>query len=177
LFPEAEIFTRLERPEGLPAGMANAKRNTSFLQNIPLATSHHWHLPFSRQDASGYSGLRTRSADRHAFYPMNSMHDILKGNLGRSLGALCALDRLTAAWPVACGPAMARRGTVAGFEGGVLRIEVADAAWLDEMRGMRAVLERELARIAEVKLAGIHFELKQSGSPGRRTARTGRTER
>jgi hypothetical protein len=72
---------------------------------------------------------------------------------------------------------MARRGTVAGFEGGVLRIEVADAAWLDEMRGMRAVLERELARIAEVRLAGIHFELEQSGSPGRHPARTGRTER
>jgi hypothetical protein len=92
---------------------------------------------------------------------MESMRTMLRQTLGRSLNAMPALDRLAAAWPVACGPAMARRGIVAAFEGGVLRIEVADAAWLDEMCGMRSVLERELARIAEVKLAGIHFELKK----------------
>jgi predicted nucleic acid-binding Zn ribbon protein len=92
---------------------------------------------------------------------MNSMRDMLKGNLGRSLAAMSALDRLTAAWPVACGPAMARRATVAALEDGVLNIEVADAVWLDQMRGMNAVLARELSRIADVPLAGIHFELKK----------------
>lgn len=73
-----------------------------------------------------------------------------------------ALDRLTAAWQVACGAAMARRGVVQAFEGGVLRVEVEDPAWLEQMRGMQAVLEHEVARIADVKLAGIHFELKKS---------------
>jgi hypothetical protein len=103
---------------------------------------------------------------------MNSMRDILRGNLGRSLGSMSALDRLSVAWPVACGPAMARRGVVAGFEGGILRIEVSDPIWLDQMRAMQSVLQHELARIADVKLAGIHFELKHAGSSG-----TGRAAR
>ncbi len=89
------------------------------------------------------------------------MHDILKRDLGRSLGAMPALDRLTAAWPVACGPAMARRGAVRALEDGILRVEVTDAVWLDQMRGMSAVLQRELSRIADVPLAGIHFELEK----------------
>ena len=92
---------------------------------------------------------------------MDSMRDVLKRNLGRSLEALPELDRLAAAWPVACGKAMAERGELAGFAEGVVRIEVRDAAWLDQMRSMRAVLESELARIAGVKIAGIHFEVKQ----------------
>ena len=93
---------------------------------------------------------------------MDSMREILKKNLARSLEAMPELDRLTAAWPVACGPALARRGVLTSFEAGVLHIEVADAAWMEQMLGMRAVLEHELARIAKVKLAGIHFELKKS---------------
>jgi hypothetical protein len=31
---------------------------------------------------------------------------------------------------------------------------------MEQMQTMRTVLEHELARVAEVKLAGIHFELK-----------------
>jgi predicted nucleic acid-binding Zn ribbon protein len=91
---------------------------------------------------------------------MQNMREMLRSSLGRSLGTLAALDRLTAAWPVACGPALARRGEIVSFEDGVLRIVIADPAWMDQMRGMQAMLERELARIAEVKLGGIHFELK-----------------
>jgi hypothetical protein len=52
---------------------------------------------------------------------------------------------------------MARKGVVVGLEGGMLRIEVTDAAWMEQMMGMRSVLQRELGRIAEVKLGGIHF--------------------
>jgi hypothetical protein len=93
---------------------------------------------------------------------MENMRELLRSSLGRSLDALPALDRLTAAWPVACGPALARRGVLTSFEAGILQIEVADAAWMEQLLGMRAVLEHELARIAKVKLAGIHFELKKS---------------
>lgn len=93
---------------------------------------------------------------------MENMREMLRRSLGRSLQTLPPLDRLTAAWPVACGAAMARRGLVTGFANGVLHIEVLDPGWLDQMRGMQAVLEREVARVAEVKLAGIHFELKKS---------------
>jgi hypothetical protein len=67
------------------------------------------------------------------------------------------LDRLRAAWPVACGAAMARKGVVVGLEGAILRVEVTDPAWMEQMMGMRSVLQRDLGRIAEVKLGGIHF--------------------
>jgi len=92
---------------------------------------------------------------------MDSMRELLKKNLARSLDTLPAQDRLAAAWPVACGKAMADRGEIVGFEDGVVRIEVESAVWLDQMRSMRAVLESELAKIAGVKIAGIHFEVKR----------------
>jgi hypothetical protein len=40
------------------------------------------------------------------------------------------------------------------------------------MRSMQPVLERELARIAEVKLTGIHFEVQRSNTR-RAGSRTG----
>jgi predicted nucleic acid-binding Zn ribbon protein len=88
---------------------------------------------------------------------MESMREVLRESLGRSLRTMEPLDRLRVAWPVACGVAMARKGMVAGLENGVLWVEVADSAWLEQMTAMRAVLQNELARIAEVKLGGIHF--------------------
>ncbi len=91
---------------------------------------------------------------------MESIRQVLKRNLGRSLEALPAADRLRAAWPVACGKAMAGRGEIVSFEDGTVRVEVADSMWLDQMRSMDAVLERELAKIAGVKIAAIHFEVK-----------------
>jgi len=92
---------------------------------------------------------------------MDSMREMLKKNLARSLEALPVADRLAAAWPVACGKAMADRGEIVAFENGVVQVEVQDAVWLDQMRSMGAVLERELAKIAGVKIAGIHFEVKR----------------
>ena len=90
---------------------------------------------------------------------MQNMREMLRGSLGRSLSGMTALDRLTAAWPVACGQAVARKGHILSFEAGVLRVEVSDPAWMEQMLSMRGVLEHELARIAGVKLAGIHFQL------------------
>jgi len=91
---------------------------------------------------------------------MENMREMLKKNLARSLDALPEADRLTAAWPVACGKAMADRGEIVGLDSGMVLVEVQDAVWLDQMRSMGAGLERELARIAGVKIAGIHFEVK-----------------
>ena len=56
---------------------------------------------------------------------MEGMRDLLKNTLGQSLNALGDEDRLAAAWPVACGKAMAERGRVVGYEDGV----VAGARW------------------------------------------------
>ncbi len=89
---------------------------------------------------------------------MENMRQLLRSSLGRSLGTMPAFDRLAAAWPVACGPALARKGIPSRYEDGVLTVRVPDAAWLEQLEGMRPVLERELGRIAEVKLGGIHFE-------------------
>ena len=37
---------------------------------------------------------------------MEGMRGLLRGSLGRSLEAMQEVDRLAAAWPVACGSAM-----------------------------------------------------------------------
>jgi hypothetical protein len=95
---------------------------------------------------------------------MDNMRDLLKKNLGRSLETLPALDRLRAAWPVACGKAMADRGDIVGFDGGFVTVQVSDPMWLDQMRSMRAALGSELGKIAGVKIAGIHFEGKRFGA-------------
>lgn len=94
---------------------------------------------------------------------MEGMRDLLKGTLGRSLRSLQEEDRLAAAWPVACGKAMAERGTVVGYADGVVRVEVADEAWMRQMMSMRGQLTGALAQISRVKVTEIHFEMKRNG--------------
>jgi Dna[CI] antecedent, DciA len=91
---------------------------------------------------------------------MEGMRDLLKGALGRSLNRLQAEDRLAAAWPVACGRALAERGTVVGFTDGLVHVEVTDGAWLRQMMSMQGQLAAELERIAGIQVRGIHFEVK-----------------
>jgi Dna[CI] antecedent, DciA len=91
---------------------------------------------------------------------MEGMRDLLKGTLGRSLSKLQAEDKLAAAWPVACGRALAERGTVVGFADGLVRVEVTDGAWLRQMMSMQGQLAGEMGRIAGVQVRGIHFEVK-----------------
>ena len=61
---------------------------------------------------------------------MEGMRDLLRGSLGRSLKAMRPEDKLAAAWPVACGKAMAERGEVVGYVDGEVWIEVEDGTWL-----------------------------------------------
>lgn len=89
---------------------------------------------------------------------MQSMRDMLKQTLGRSLEGLGEIDRLQAAWPVACGRAVAARGLLTGYGSGTVEVEVIDSAWFDQFLSMRAGLERELARIAAVPVTAIHFK-------------------
>lgn len=98
---------------------------------------------------------------------MESMREMLKKNLARSLETMPVMDRLAAAWPVACGKAMADRGEIMGFENGVVEVQVQDSVWLDQMRSMGSVLESQLAKIAGVKIVGIHFELEKFRSEKR----------
>lgn len=92
---------------------------------------------------------------------MESMRTVLRGSLGRSLGALEAADRLAAAWPVACGRAMADHGEIVAFFEGTVTVAVSDDAWLRQMMSMRSQLQHELGRIARVNVTGIHFEMKK----------------
>jgi hypothetical protein len=92
---------------------------------------------------------------------MEAMRDVLRGNLGRSLRGIGEQDRLSAAWTVACGCAMADRGRIVGYDAGVIEIEVADATWMRQMISLRGQLEREMARIAGLPVRGIRFELQR----------------
>jgi predicted nucleic acid-binding Zn ribbon protein len=85
------------------------------------------------------------------------IRDLFKESLKQTLGSLCDEDRIAAAWPVACGKAMAERGTVVGYADGVVRVLVEDDAWLRQMASMRGQLAGEMARIAGVRVSEIHF--------------------
>lgn len=90
------------------------------------------------------------------------MRDLLKASLGESLRTLPDADRLAAAWPVACGKAMAGRGTVMGYADGVLLVHVNDGAWLRQLTNMSRQLALEMERIAGVPVREIHFEMKRN---------------
>lgn len=92
---------------------------------------------------------------------LEGMRDLLKGSLGRSLEGLREEDRLAAAWPVACGKALAERGVIVGYTDGVVRVQVEDSAWLQQLMSMRRQLAREMSRIAGVRVSEIHFEKKR----------------
>ncbi len=92
---------------------------------------------------------------------MEAMREVLRDSLGRSLRTMRDEDRLAAAWTVACGRAMAEHGAVVGYEAGVVRVEVADAVWLQQMISLRSVLEREIARIAGLRLHASSSNAKQ----------------
>jgi hypothetical protein len=89
------------------------------------------------------------------------MRDLLKKSLGQSLNALSDDDKLAAAWPLACGKTMAERVLVIGYDRGVLRVEVENRAWLQELRTMREQLAGEMVRITGVRVSEIHFEMKR----------------
>lgn len=92
------------------------------------------------------------------------MRTLLRGTLGRSLQAMRPEDKLAAAWPVACGKAMAERGTVVGYADGEVWIEVQEGAWLRQMMSMQGQLAGQMGRIAGVKVSRIHFKVKRDSA-------------
>ena len=90
------------------------------------------------------------------------IRDLFKESLKQTLGSLRDEDRIAAAWAVACGKAMAERGTVVGYADGVVRVLVEDDAWLRQMASMQGQLAGEMARIAGVSVSEIHFVKKRS---------------
>lgn len=97
---------------------------------------------------------------------MQRMRDVLRGSLARSLRTLPEEDRLVAAWPVACGPALAARAEVLGLDAEqVLHVRVLQPAWRDQFAQMRSMLTSDLGRIAGVRLKAIHFEEQHIAAP------------
>ncbi len=96
---------------------------------------------------------------------MQNMRDLLRSSLGRSLRDLSDLDRLSAAWPVACGSILASRAEVTALdEDNVLHVRVTSQEWMQQFQQMQGVLASDLGRIARVRLSGIHFELKSAAN-------------
>jgi Dna[CI] antecedent, DciA len=90
---------------------------------------------------------------------MQGMRDLLRGSLGRSLRELPDEDRLMAAWPVACGSALAGHAQVMYLDAeNWLHVRVEGAQWMQQFVSMRSALANDLGRIAGVRLAGIHFK-------------------
>lgn len=89
---------------------------------------------------------------------MQGMRELLRSSLGKSLSGLAPVDKLAAAWPVACGRAMAEHGVVTEYGDGVVTIEVSDDPWLQQMLMLRGQLTADLRRIARVELREIHFQ-------------------
>ena len=104
---------------------------------------------------------------------MQGMRELLRSSLGKSLNGLAPIDKLATAWPVACGRTMAERGVIVGYENGCATIEVADAAWLQQMLAMRQQLTAELRRIACVELREIHFQVSGESRTGSGRERPG----
>lgn len=92
---------------------------------------------------------------------MENMRDLLRSSMARSLKTLPPEDKLAAAWPVACGKAMAERGAVVGYVDGEVWLEVQDGAWLKQMMSMQGQLAGQMSRIAGVKVSRIHFKVKR----------------
>ncbi len=94
------------------------------------------------------------------------MRDLLRGSLARSLRDLTPEDRLAAAWPVACGSALAGHGEVLHLDAeDVLHIRVTGPDWMRQFLDIRSQLAADLTRISGVRLSGIHFEEKGSPRP------------
>jgi len=107
---------------------------------------------------------------------VEGMRTLLRGSLGKSLGAMGDEDRLSAAWTVVCGRALSERGSVTGYAGGVMEVEVVDAVWLQQMTGMRKQLVRELGAVADVPVREIRFRVRDALARGGRGAGNGGDE-
>ncbi len=90
---------------------------------------------------------------------MEGMRETLRRSLSRSLGSLAEEDRLAAAWTVVCGRVLSGRGSIAGYSEGVVRVEVVDAVWMQQMMRIGKQLMRELGATANVPVRELRFTL------------------
>jgi hypothetical protein len=65
------------------------------------------------------------------------------------------------AWVTVCGRALGARSNVVGYSQGIVKIEVSEGAWFEEVRSMTDHLKRELPRISGVPVRELHFIVKK----------------
>ncbi len=90
---------------------------------------------------------------------MQAMRDLLRTTLGQSLDGLSPLDRLSAAWPVAAGHAIAQHSSVTALEHRTAIVTVSDPAWQQQLQSSAQHLQAELAHTSRVPLNAILFLL------------------
>jgi predicted nucleic acid-binding Zn ribbon protein len=68
-------------------------------------------------------------------------------------------ERPMIAWPLACGIAVAEKTRAIGFNDGILTIEVPDAMWRTELRGMSSKYLAALRQVLGNSVQRIEFVL------------------
>ena len=102
---------------------------------------------------------------------MEGIREMARINLARSLRTLAEEDRLALALPAVCGSALAAHCAVGHLdEQRRLHLSVDGPQWMSSLLGMREMLQHDLARVAGVPLAGLHFE--EAGAVQRRPEKT-----
>jgi hypothetical protein len=64
------------------------------------------------------------------------------------------------AWPVACGSAVAERTRAVAFSDGILRVEVADRGWRQELASLAPRYVAAINRYSAVQIKRIEFVVK-----------------
>jgi hypothetical protein len=92
---------------------------------------------------------------------MEKIRSVLQNSLGRSLRALPDEDRLSVAWMIVCGKILGARSSIVGYNEGIVKIEVLEGAWLEQVKSMTDHFKRELTRISGVSVRELHFIVKR----------------
>jgi hypothetical protein len=77
--------------------------------------------------------------------------------VAQSLRQSPAADAPLLAWPVVCGSAVADRTRALNFEGGVLRVQVADAGWKSELQTLAPRYVASINKYTPVTVHKIEF--------------------
>lgn len=92
---------------------------------------------------------------------MDSIRSLLKSSLARGLQGLGEQDKLELAWVALCGPALAARSTVIGYDAGIVTVEVSERSWLEEIRNIDQNLAPQLERVAGLRVSRLNLVVKR----------------
>jgi predicted nucleic acid-binding Zn ribbon protein len=77
--------------------------------------------------------------------------------VAQSLRQASPADAPVLAWPLVCGSRVAERTRAQNYEGGVLRVEVADTGWKSELQALAPRYLAMLNRYTTEKITRIEF--------------------